>query len=221
MTRERFDEQLDQLNTQLLKMNALVEQALNNSLTVLKTRDVELAQQVIDADSEVNALERDIEASCLKLLLRQQPVAKDLRTISATLKMITDIERIGDQAADICRIVLDMAEVEPYPLERVAHLIPLGNATVSMVGDSIDAFIAHDLDRVKKVIADDDIVDELFFTVKNELLAWMRRYNDADVVAVDLLLIAKYFERIGDHAQNAAEWVQYSLTGEHKGVFQV
>ncbi len=218
MARDRFDEQLSQLNTQLLKMNALVERALNNAIIVLETRNIQLAQEVIESDSDVNALERDIEAQCLKLILREQPVAKDLHKISAALKMITDIERIGDQAADICRIVIDMAEADPYPLDRVPHLMPLGKATVEMVGTSIDAFIAQDLDKVKKVIADDDKVDDLFFVVKSELLAWMRRLNDADVVAVDLLLIAKYFERIADHAQNTAEWVQYSLTGEHKGV---
>ncbi len=130
MARDRFDEQLSQLNTQLLKMNALVERALNNAIIVLETRNIQLAQEVIESDSDVNALERDIEAQCLKLILREQPVAKDLHKISAALKMITDIERIGDQAADICRIVIDMAEADPYPLDRVPHLMPLGKATV-------------------------------------------------------------------------------------------
>lgn len=248
MARAYFDKQLSQLNTELLTMGALVEQAIEGAVRALEAGDLRLAREVVDADHRINQQERDIESLCLKLLLRQQPVARDLRTVSAALKMITDIERIGDQAANICQIVLetehrvdgshchpeqsravaqreDPRETHELPpsatsssVAPVAHLIPLARATTHMVSSAIDAFVARDVAQAHEVIASDERVDALFATVKDELLAWLRSTSDPSSDAIDLLLIAKYFERIGDHAQNIAEWVEYSLTGIHKGV---
>jgi phosphate transport system protein len=217
MARELFDEQLATLDTELLKMGALVEQLLAGAMRMLESGDTSRAAQIIDSDRQINQKERDLETLCLNLLLRQQPVARDLRRISAALKMITDIERIGDQAADICRIMLDMEYATAEPLRHVRHLGALGRAATSQVSASIDAFVANDLERVQTVIADDDTVDSLFSVVKGELFAWMRSTDEEQGMAIDLLLIAKYFERIGDHAQNIAEWVEYSITGIHKG----
>jgi phosphate transport system protein len=217
MARELFDEQLARLDTELLKMGALVEKALVGSVRVLETGDATLAVGIVESDDQINQKERDIETLCLNLLLRQQPVARDLRRISAALKMITDIERIGDQAVDICRIVLDMERGLGDSLHRVRHLIALGSAASSQVSAAIDAFVAHDLERAQTVIANDDAVDSLFGIVKAELFGWMRAADEEQGAAIDLLLVAKYFERIGDHAQNIAEWVEYSITGMHKG----
>jgi phosphate transport system protein len=217
MARELFDEQLAKLDTELLKMGALVERALAGAIRALESSDISFIAQIIDSDDEIDQKERDIETLCLNLLLRQQPVARDLRRISAALKMITDIERIGDQAVDICRIVLDMEYATVEPLRRVRHLVALARAASSQVSAAIDAFVANDLERAQAAIADDDTVDSLFGVVKGELFTWMRLTDEEQGAAIDLLLIAKYFERIGDHAQNIAEWVEYSITGIHKG----
>jgi phosphate transport system protein len=217
MAREHFDEQLEQLDTELLKMGALVEQMLAGAMRALESGDRSGAVEIIDSDNQVDQKERDIETLCLKLLLRQQPVARDLRRISAALKMITDIERIGDQGVDICRIVLDMECDTAEPLRHVRHLIALGRAASAQVSASIDAFVVNELERAQMVIADDDTVNSLFSVVKGELFSWMRSTDEEQGTAIDLLLIAKYFERIGDHAQNIAEWVEYSITGIHKG----
>jgi phosphate transport system protein len=218
MTREFFDEQLTRLDTELLKMGALVEQSLAGTMRVLETGEAQLAHTIIAGDSEVDQKERDIETLCLNLLLRQQPVARDLRTISAALKMITDIERIGDQAADICKVVLEMEQTAAEPLVQVRHMLALGSAASAQVSAAIDAFVTHDLERAQQVILDDDTVDSLFHVVRGELFSWMRAMDEEQAIAIDLLLIAKYFERIGDHAQSVAEWVEYSITGIHKGV---
>jgi phosphate transport system protein len=217
MAREFFDEQLLRLDTELLKMGALVERALVSALDALEAQDASLATQVIDSDDEIDHKEREIETLCLDLLLRQQPVARDLRRIIAVLKMITDMERIGDQASDICHIMLDGAWT-PSSLKYVHGLIPLGTAARSQVGAAIDAFVAHDSDKAQEVIAADAKVNRLFDAVKAELFSWMRQTDEDQSAAIDLLLIAKYLERVGDHAQNIAEWVEYSITGMHKGV---
>jgi phosphate transport system protein len=187
-------------------------------MRAVETGDEQLALKVMDSDSAIDQKERDIESLCLNLLLRQQPVARDLRTISAALKMITDIERIGDQAGDICKVILGIERMAADPLVRVRHLLALGAAASSQVSAAIDSFVNRDLERAQQVIRDDDTVDSLFAVVKGELFAWMRSMDEEQGAAIDLLLIAKYFERIGDHAQNIAEWVEYSITGIHKGV---
>ena len=215
--RNRFDEQLGQLNNHLLEMGALIERSIENATQAMVDRDVEKAKSAIVADEEINQKERDIESLCLKLLLQQQPVAKDLRFISAALKMITDMERIGDQAADIAGIVSYIA-YEPY-IKELVHLPQMGRNAIAMVRGSLDAYVNKDLDLARKVMSMDDAIDQLFDIVKDELIDHIRSDASAGSQAVDLLMIAKYYERIGDHAQNIAEWVEYALTGKHKGVF--
>ena len=215
--RNRFDEQLDMLNSHLLEMGALIERSIESATQALINQDVEAAQTAITADHEVDQKEREIEALCLKLLLQQQPVAKDLRLISAALKMITDMERIGDQAADISGIVNYLAG-EPY-IKELVHLPRMGQKAIVMVQGSLDAYVNKDLVLAREVMGMDDAIDELFDVVKNELIEQIRSNASAGSQAIDLMMIAKYYERIGDHAQNIAEWVEYALTGKHKGVF--
>ncbi len=215
--RNRFDEQLEQLNNHLLEMGALIERSIENATQALIRQDVDAAKTSIAADQEVDHKEREIESLCLKLLLQQQPVAKDLRLISAALKMITDMERIGDQAADISGLVIYIAN-EPY-FKDLVHLPQMGEKAIQMVRGSLDAYVSKDLELAQRIMGMDDAVDDLFNIVKNELIGHIRSDASAGSQAVDLLMIAKYYERIGDHAQNIAEWVEYALTGKHKGVF--
>ena len=215
--RNRFDEQLEQLNNHLLEMGALIERSIENATQAMINQDVEAAKASVTADHEVDQKEREVEALCLKLLLQQQPVARDLRLISAALKMITDMERIGDQAADIAGIVSYIAR-EPY-IKELVHLPQMGRKAIAMVRGSLDAYVNKDMDLARKVMGMDDAIDQLFDIVKDELIDHIRSDASAGSQAVDLLMIAKYYERIGDHAQNIAEWVEYALTGKHKGVF--
>lgn len=210
-----FEEQLRLLNQELLEMGALIEHAIQSASEALIKQDVESANSAITFDREVDQKERDIESLCLKLLLQQQPVAKDLRLISAALKMITDMERIGDQASDISGIVIYLAG-KPY-IKPLEHLPQMADAAIEMVSGSIDAFINKDLNLARTIIAMDDIIDDLFDTIKGELIDLIRHDPDNGEQAIDLLMIAKYFERIGDHAQNIAEWAEFSITGVHKG----
>lgn len=215
--RNRFDEQLHTLNHELLEMGALIERAIRSATDALVKQDVEAALQAIAADKEVNQAERDIEALCLKLLLQQQPVARDLRLISSALKMITDMERIGDQASDIAELVIYLSK-EPYRKE-LKHLPQMAENAIRMVTGALDAYVRKDVALAQEVMGMDDAIDALFVTVKDELIAHIRNDASAGSQAIDLLMIAKYYERIGDHAQNIAEWVEYALTGRHKGVF--
>ncbi len=211
--RSRFDEQLKLLNKELISMGALCEEAISIAAQALRTGNAAQARRVIAIDAEIDRMERNIEAMCLKLLLQQQPVARDLRQVSAALKMITDMERIGDQAADI-------AEIIGFLNGRTGdseHIGEMAEATIRMVTESVDAYVKRDVSLAKAVIAHDDVVDALFDKVKASLIA-MIGANPADgVYALDLLMISKYFERIGDHATNIAEWVEFSVTGVHKG----
>ncbi len=215
--RNRFDEQLELLNKELLEMGALVERAIGDACTALIHQDAKAADEAIEFDKQVDQKERDIEALCLRLLLQQQPVARDLRLISAAMKMITDMERIGDQAADISGLVLYLADA-PY-CKPLVHLPRMAQAAQEMVSGSLDAFVNRDLELSRKIIAMDDIIDDLFNVIKTELIALIREDAANGSQAMDLLMIAKYFERIGDHAQNIAEWVEYAMTGKHKGAF--
>ncbi len=214
--RNRFDEQLALLNTHLLEMGALIERAIENATQALIRQNAAAAQAAMAADSEVDHKEREIESLCLKLLLQQQPVARDLRLISAALKMITDMERIGDQAADISGIVLYLVD-EPY-IKELAHLPQMGKNAIAMVRGSLDAYVNKDLALARQVMTMDDSIDDLFTVVREELIGHIRSNAASGSQAMDLLMIAKYYERIGDHAQNIAEWVEYALTGAHKGV---
>ena len=215
--RNRFDEQLHTLNHELLEMGALIERAIRSATDALVKQDVEAALQAIAADKEVDQAERDIESLCLKLLLQQQPVARDLRLISSALKMITDMERIGDQASDIAELVIYLSK-EPY-IKELTHLPQMAENAIRMVSSALDAYVRKDVVLAQQVMDMDDRIDTLFVTVKDELIALIRNDAAAGSQAIDLMMIAKYYERIGDHAQNIAEWVEYALTGRHKGVF--
>ena len=212
--RNRFDRQLEELNNGLIKMGSLIEKAIEMAITGMSNQDVELAKNAIAFDNEIDEQEKEIENLCLKLLLQQQPVARDLRQVSAALKMITDMERIGDQAADIADIVKVTSLDVP---DASIRLKDMAKATASMVTKCIDAYVKQDLNLAREVIDSDDIVDDLFDEVKDEILQGMRRGITTDVQSLDYLMIAKYYERIGDHATNIAEWVVYSINGHHKG----
>ena len=212
--RNRFDRQLKTLNDELIEMGSMIEKSIEKSLVALITQNVEKAKKVIAYDAEIDRQEREIESLCMKLLLQQQPVASDLRLISSALKMITDMERIGDQAADIAELAIFMAD-KPY-IKDLKHINQMGQETMVMVVSSVDAFVEKDLQKAQQVLAHDDIVDELFNEVKKELIEMIHKNKDLGEQAADLLMIAKYFERIGDHATNIAEWVIYSITGKHE-----
>ena len=211
--RSYFDKQLALLNTELIEMGAICEEVIALSYKALTNADKELAKKVAPLDNEIDQKERDIESLCLKLILQQQPVARDLRQISAALKMITDMERIGDQAEDIAEII---CEQEVRGIENDELLREMAQYTTKMVTESVDAFVKHDLILAQKVIADDDTVDSFFEKVKDELIEKISKNPEEGKYALDLLMIAKYYERIGDHAVNIAEWVIFSVTGEHK-----
>ena len=211
--RSRFDEQLATLNKELIEMGALCEEAIADAAKALTTADEKTAAKVEPLEAEINQKERDIESLCLKMLLQQQPVARDLRQISAALKMITDLERIGDQASDIAEIITFIDKKAGVDCEPICLM---AEATIRMVTESIDAFVKRDVGIAQQAIAHDDTVDDYFEKVKQALI---RRIADDPAeggTALDLLMIAKYLERIGDHATNIAEWVEFSVTGVHK-----
>ncbi len=211
--RSRFDEQLNILNTEMIEMGALCEEAIALASKALTTGDVSLAENVSSISADIDHKERDIESRCMKLLLQQQPVARDLRQISAALKMITDMERIGDQAEDIAEII---TYLEGRTAEETVHIRDMAAETISMVTDSVDAYVKKDIELAKTVIVHDDKVDEYFDRIKGSLIKMVAETPENGEYALDLLMIAKYFERIGDHATNIAEWVIFSVTGEHK-----
>ena len=214
MMRSRFDEQLQQLRHELIEMGALCERVIALSVKALEAGDAKLAASVAPVDAEIDQKERTIESLCLRLLLQQQPVARDLRQISAALKMITDMERIGDQAEDI-------AEIVPFlgvrGAEDLGILREMAQKTIKMVTESVDAYVKCDIMLARKVVADDDAVDACFSRVKSRLIERIAAAPDEGGRALDLLMVAKYFERIGDHAVNIAEWVAFSITGVHDG----
>ena len=211
--RNRFDEQLFEMNRELIEMGAMCEEAIASAVKALTKNDKELAENVKKAGSLIDQMERDIESRCMKLLLHQQPVARDLRAISAALKMITDMERIGDQAEDIAAMVLYTAD---HNMEDFDVIEEMAKETVKMVTDSVDAFVQKDVELAQDVIKRDDIVDNYFSKVKYDIIKLIAENRTDGELALDLLMISKYFERIGDHATNIAEWVIYSVTGMHK-----
>lgn len=211
--RNRFDRQLSELNREMIQMGAMCEEIFGKVLVALNEGNDDILGEVIPLGSEIDRKERSIENLCLKLLLQQQPVAGDLRQISAALKMITDMERIGDQVEDI-------AEIIPFINERSQKVNELLNrmaqASIRMVTESIDAFVAQDTELAKKVVSDDDTVDACFADMKKALVTELTENKEDGESFIDLIMIAKYFERIGDHATNIAEWVIFSVTGVHK-----
>lgn len=213
--RNRFDEQLTLLNNELITMGALCEEAISGCVKYLIDKDIAMRDSTIEADKQIDQKERDIERLCMKLLMQQQPVATDLRVISSALKMISDMERIGDQASDIAEIV---KHIQKNDIESNTHISDMARATIKMVTDSIESFVKKDIALAEAVIRHDDEVDALFNRVKNELIQAVQRSEDNAEALIDLLMIAKYFERIGDHAENIAEWVIYSITGRHASI---
>ena len=208
-----FDDELSLLNTELIKMGALCERAVRSALNVYflgKKADAETANKL---EKEIDSKERDIEDLCMKLILRQQPVAGDLRLISSAIKMISDMERIGDQAQDIADIAININSEE---INDHVHIRNMSETALSMVSKSIDAFVKKDVSTAEEVIKMDDIVDEGFDKIKEELIQAVKEDNKKSEEYIDILMIAKYIERIGDHAVNIAEWVEYSVTGTHR-----
>ena len=212
--RSRFDEQLILLNKKMTQMGALCEELIAFVAKALLNGDIAGAREVKSRGQEIDHMEREIEAICLRLLLQQQPVAKDLRVVSAALKMITDMERIGDQAEDIADII---PVLNGRTGAEFVDLKLMAEATCKMVTDSIDAYVMQDVKLARMVLEHDDIVDDAFRKMKDTLIKMITDNNAEGEYAVDLLMIAKYFERIGDHATNIAEWVEFSVTGIHKG----
>lgn len=212
--RRRFDEELQLLNKKLIEMGAQCEEVIRLAAAALTEGRAEQVQKVKPMDAEIDRMERDIESLCLKLLLQQQPVASDLRIISTALKIITDLERIADQACDIAELATYMAG-QKY-IKKLVDIPLMADAATKMVKESIDAFVARDIDLAQRVIACDDTVDALFDQVKNDLIALIREDSANGEQAMDLLMVGKYLERIGDHATNVAEWVVFSITGQHK-----
>ncbi len=216
--RNRFDNELEKLDKQLIEMGMLIEEAIKVTSTALIDKDVSLTTKAIEFEKQIDLKEREIETLCLKLICEQQPVAKDLRVISSALKMITDMERIGDHARDISEIIILMHSSGVLNVDNkvISDIKQMSLETIKMVKESIDAFVSKDIDVAKSVIAYDDVVDDLFYVIKNDLIDFIVHDKEHATTALDLLMIAKYFERIGDHAVNIAEWVVYKINGEHK-----
>lgn len=214
--RKKFDEQLDDLSQEMIYMGNLIEQAIENAVDALIHKNVEKAENIINSDDEIDNQERKIENLCLHLLLQQQPVAKDLRLISSTLKMITDMERIGDHATDIAELTIEMAN-QPY-IKKLEHIEQMAKEIILMLINCLKAYVTRDVLIAENVIKHDDKVDKLFYMVKKDLIQMIHENYDYGEQASDLLLIAKYFERIGDHTTNIAEWIIFSVTGKHEKI---
>ena len=209
-----FQQEIENLNVELIKMGTLIEKAIENVIIAFKNQDHELAKEIIKKDREIDDMERTIESHCLSLILRQQPVAKDLRIVSTALKMVTDMERIGDQASDIASIILKIDA--DHVFEIVEHIPEMAMLAKKMVKGAIESFVKGDTELTKQIIQIDDDVDALFKKVKSEVIEILKKTNDLSDMCVDFLMIAKYFERIGDHAENICEWVEFNETGEYK-----
>ncbi len=209
----RFERQLEELHVQLITMGSLCEKAISLSARAIQGEGKTLSRLVFDTDKEIDAKEREIETQCMSLLLHQHPVARDLRQISSALKMVSDMERIGDQAADIADLAL---YIDQDAVCTSVDIVGIADETVKMVTESVDAFVKKDLDLCRKVIDEDDIVDNAFNKIKEQLAELIYGGKLDAKAGLDLLMTAKYFERIGDHAVNIAEWVEYSITGEHR-----
>ncbi|MCI5910322.1 MAG: phosphate signaling complex protein PhoU [Oscillospiraceae bacterium] len=212
--RDLYVHQLSVLNSKLIEMGELCENAIQSSVKALLDGNTAAAKAAASLDDEIDHKEREIESICLKLILSQQPVAGDLRQISSALKMITDMERIGDQAADIAEIVPHLKGHTPAECVGIKNM---SEEVIKMVTSSIDAYVKKDIELAQRVIKNDDIVDDYFLKIKSSLVDVISEKKQDGEYAIDLLMIAKYFERIGDHATNIAEWVEFSITGVHKG----
>ena len=212
--RSKFVSELQAMHDDLIQMASLAETAISSSVKALETMDETLAQTVVGSDHQIDELEKEVERRCLRLLLQQQPVARDLRSVSTALKMITDLERIGDQAADIAEVTVFLCRNRDFQMPEGLREMAL--AAVKMVRGAIDAFVEENLDKAHEVIGYDDVVDRAFLRTRDELIRQVKQATGSAEQIMDLLMIAKYLERIGDHAVNTAEWVVFFLTGAHK-----
>lgn len=208
--RDKYQEDLEKLNANILKMGKMIEIAIESTVIALMGRDVQAASTVSENDEAIDNMEREIEALCMKLLLQQQPVATDLRVITAALKMVTDMERIGDHAADIAELVLQIPDCKYNKMDTITEI---STQIIKMIHDSVASFIQRNYDKAQIVIAQDDIVDNLYHEIKSDLIQKIKKTDDGEQI-LDYLLIARYFERIGDHATNIAKWVVFAITGK-------
>lgn len=213
--RNQYNEQLKQLNEELILMGDLCKVAISLAVSLMKHSNDEVKEKIAELENEINQKERLIEQCCMKILLQQQPVASDLRLVSSALKMISDMERIGDQAFDISQISYQDLE-KGSKVEK--HIHAMAKSTINMVNNSVEAFINHDLGLAHAVMKEEDDVDTYFNTVKNDLIQLIQEDGQNALVYLDVFMIAKYLERIGDHATNIAEWVEYAITGKHKKI---
>lgn len=213
--RKRFDEQLEELGKEMQTMGMMVEESIQKAIEALLRQDVELAKSVMESDALVDQKQKEIESICFTLLMQQQPVASDLRSISAALKMVTDMERIGDHAADISEMITHLAD-EPY-IKNLDHIRQMASETMWMLIQSIEAYVEKDVKKATGVIVHDDVVDNLFAETKSDLIELIHKDKNNGEQATDLLMVAKYFERIGDHATNLAEWVIFSIDKRPRG----
>lgn len=211
-----FDHEMKLLNENLIEMGRCIEQAIEKSIAALESQDYVLAREIIAGDRNINDMERSIESRCLSLILRQQPVARDLRVVSTALKVVTDMERIGDHAADIAELILRIKGDHVYHI--IKDIPPMAEVAKQMVGDSVNAFITCDLADAKAIIARDDEVDDLFNKVKLDVIELMKNQPEHADICIDVLMIAKYLERIGDHAVNICEWTEFHETGSLNNV---
>ena len=207
--RSRFDEQLRELNKEMIDMGRMIVQSIAMAIEALTDKDDILAKRIMERDDQVDHAQKKIENICFNLLIQQQPVARDLRTVTAAMKMVTDMERIGDHAADISEMTILMGKESP--IDKFQHINKMASETVIMLNHSIEAYVERDKEKAKEVILHDDVVDQLFDEVKKDIINLIQKDSGDGEEALDLLMVAKYFERIGDHATNIAEWVIYSL----------
>ena len=208
--RDKYQEDLEKLNANILKMGKMIEIAIESTIIALMGRDTQAAVTVSENDEAIDNMEREIEGLCMKLLLQQQPVATDLRVITAALKMVTDMERIGDHAADIAELVLQIPDCKYNKMDTITEI---STQIIKMIHDSVNSFIQRNYDKAQIVIAQDDIVDNLYHEIKSDLIQKIKKTDDGEQI-LDYLLIARYFERIGDHATNIAKWVVFAITGK-------
>lgn len=207
--RSKFDEQLNNLNQEMMHMGTMIEESIQRAIEAFINQDVEAAKEIMDGDAAVDREQKKIESICFNLLMQQQPVARDLRNISAAMKMVTDMERIGDHAADISEMTIMMSS-NPYKV-NIEHVKKMASETMLMLIRSIEAYVEKSNEKAQQVMKQDDVVDDLFDRVKSELIDFIRANPEDGEQAEDLLMVAKYFERIGDHATNIAEWVEFAL----------
>ena len=210
--RSKFDEQLNQLNDEMMRMGTMIEDSIEKAIDALVNQKVTLAEEIMARDEDIDRQQKKIESICFNLLMQQQPVARDLRTISAAMKMVTDMERIGDHAADISEITVMLGN-QPYPFS-LDLIKKMATETMIMLIRSIEAYVEKDIGKAQSVIKHDDVIDALFDEVKQKLITLIHEAPDNGEQATDFLMIAKYFERIGDHATNISEWVIFAFRAQ-------